>query len=146
MTSDIGCSVDDRGLRSYVPHFLAFVVVALLFLGWVVSSGKFQRQVVADAARSQAAKSAAQSLAYYGNGELKILEFYAEPRAGSLGLVCYGVSNAAAVTIEPAVGATWPSTSRCLEAAPAKDTEYKLIARDSAGHQLVQTALLRVRR
>ena len=101
---------------------------------------------MADAARSQAAKSAAQSLAYYGNGELKILEFYAEPRAGSLGLVCYGVSNAAAVTIEPAVGATWPSTSRCLEAAPAKDTEYKLIARDSAGHQLVQTALLRVRR
>jgi L-cysteine desulfidase len=149
MITDLGSPETPRGLRSYVPHFLAFGAIAVLFLGWVLSSGALQRQTAADAARSKAAKTAAQSLAFYGNGELKILAFYAEPsntKAAKSGLVCYGVSNATAVTIEPALGEIWPSTSRCLEAAPAKDTEYKLVARDSAGHELVQTAVLRVER
>ena len=91
----------------------------------------------------------ADTLAYYGNGQLKVLSFYANPvevRRGSRALVCYGVSNAAEVRIEPALGETWPSTGRCMEVTPAKDTEYKMVARDSAGHQETRTASFHVTR
>ena len=61
-------------------------------------------------------------------------------------LVCYGVSNASAVRIEPRLGETWPSTGRCMEVTAAKDTEYKLTAQDSAGHEETRTLNLHVTR
>ena len=89
-------------------------------------------------ARRRRCQKTAATLAYYGNGQLKVLSFYASPvevRRGSRALVCYGVSNASAVRIEPALGETWPSTGRCVEVTATKDTEYKLTAQDSAGHE-----------
>ncbi|SPE40436.1 conserved exported hypothetical protein [Candidatus Sulfopaludibacter sp. SbA3] len=150
MTPDLDCSKNYGGLRAYVPHILTALAFSLVFLGWVIFVPNSETQPVLAATTSTAAQRDAQTLAYYGDGKLKVLQFYANPtettRPGSRALVCYGVSNAESVTIEPSLGETWPSTGRCLEATPAKDTEYTLRARDNAGHEQVQTVTLRVQR
>ena len=138
------------GMHAYVPHIVVAIAFSLLFLGWVLFTHGTHAQPLPDQAHSIAVERNAQTLAYYGDGRLKVLQFYANPsegiKRGTPALVCYGVSNAASVTIEPSLGETWPSTGRCIEAMPAQDTEYKLTARDAAGHEQVQTVLLRVKR
>lgn len=149
MSSNLDGSENSGGLRAFVPHISAAAAFALLFLGWLFVHNSEVRPVLA-AAPTTATRRNAETVAYYGDGKLKVLQFYANPqqdiRPGSRSLVCYGVSNAQSVTIEPSLGETWPSTSRCLEAAPIKDTEYKLTVRDSAGHEQVQTLMLHVKR
>jgi hypothetical protein len=53
--------------------------------------------------------------------------------------ICHGVTDAKTVRIEPSVGEVWPALSRCLQAAPGKNTEYKLTAEDGAGHATTQS-------
>ncbi|MEO8368458.1 MAG: hypothetical protein ABI806_04605 [Candidatus Solibacter sp.] len=134
--------------RRPAPFVIAAIAVSVLFLGWVLLS---RGPAVAQSAASAAApaQKTDSALAFYGNGQLKVLSFYASPvevRRGSRALVCYGVSNASAVRIEPALGETWPSTSRCMEVTGTKDTEYKLTAQDSAGHEETRTLSLKVTR
>lgn len=74
----------------------------------------------------------------YGDGELKVLMFYATPArvpAGGKALLCYGVANAKSVTIQPAVKDVSPSISRCVETAPSRDTQYTLVAVGRSGEQ-----------
>jgi hypothetical protein len=127
---------------------IAAIAISVLFLGWVLlSRGSASTQT--DAARPATTQRNADTLAYYGNGQLKVLSFYASPaevRKGSRALVCYGVSNATAVSIEPAAGETWPSTGRCMEVTATKDTEYKLTARDGNGHEQTRVLNLHVTR
>lgn len=143
------CSENNTGMRRYIPHILVGLGFSLILMGWASFAHGSESRSKTDAARSVNAQRDAQTLAYYGNGQLKILDFYANPsesaRAGGRALVCYGVANAESVTIEPSLGETWPSTGRCLEAAPSKDTQYKLTARDAGGHQQVQTVMLHVK-
>jgi hypothetical protein len=81
-----------------------------------------------------------------GDG-LKIIAFYASPgvigHGGSIE-ICYGVTGAKTVRIEPSVGEVWPALSRCLQAAPGKNTEYKLTAEDGAGHSTTQSLPVKV--
>ena len=134
--------------RKPAPFVIVVIAVSVLFLGWVLSTrGSAGTQT--ETLRTATAQRNAQTVAYYGNGQLKVLNFYANPpevRRGSRSLLCYGVSNAAAVRIEPAVGETWPSTERCMEVTAANDTEYKLIAQDTAGHEETRTLNLHVTR
>ncbi len=127
---------------------IVVIAVSVFFLGWVLlTRGSAGTQT--ETLGSATAQRNAQTVAYYGNGQLKVLSFYANPaevKRGSRTLLCYGVSNASAVRIEPAVGETWPSTGRCMEVTPAKDTEYKLTAQDSAGHEETRTLSLHVTR
>jgi hypothetical protein len=84
----------------------------------------------------------------YGDGELKVLAFYANPpviRRGSKGLLCYGVANAASVRIEPHVDDTNPSLSRCVETAPNATTTYTLTATDASGRAETRTVDVAVR-
>jgi len=139
-------SAEER--RGTAPFVIVAIAVSVLFLGWVLlSRGPAASQIAAPA--TAASQRVADTVAYYGNGQLKVLSFYASPvevRRGSRALVCYGVSNASAVRIEPALGETWPSTSRCVEVTATKDTEYKMTAQDSAGHEEVRTVSLKVTR
>jgi len=119
-----------------------------MLLGWLVFVRGSATPSIAAAPLASAQRNA-ETVAFYGNGQLKVLSFYANPvevKRGSRALICYGVSNAASVAIEPALGETWPSTGRCVETTAAKDTEYKLTARDGAGHQETRTVTLRVAR
>lgn len=84
----------------------------------------------------------------YGNGELKVLTFYANPpqtTAGGKVLLCYGVANAESVSIDPAVDGVSPALSRCLETRPSKNTTYTLVAKGRAGEQASRVIDVRVR-
>jgi hypothetical protein len=133
--------------RSKTPFVIA-ATAGLISLGWVLYVRGSSTPTI-EAARPATAQRNADTVAYYGNGQLKVLSFYANPaeaKRGAQALVCYGVSNATAVRIEPAIGETWPSTGRCMEVTAAKDTDYKLTAQDKAGHEETRTVSLRVAR
>ena len=80
-----------------------------------------------------------------GGDGLKIIAFYAVPGPGGHIEICYGVTGAKTVRIDPPVGEVWPALSRCMQASPRRDTEYKLTALDSAGHSATQELPIKVR-
>ena len=82
----------------------------------------------------------------YGGKGLNIIQFYARDGViaeGGRTLICYGVVNARSVAIEPPLGDLAPSISRCLDAAPERDTRYTLTAVGLDGS--TSTASLEVR-
>ncbi len=65
------------------------------------------------------------------SAESKILHFYASPgllASGEIATLCYGVENATAVEINPAVEELKPSFNRCFQVAPRQTTTYTLTA------------------
>lgn len=78
---------------------------------------------------------------------LRIVQFYAasaEVVDGDRNLVCYGVRNAAAVRIEPAVEQLSPALSRCFWTEPRSDTAYRLVATGSDGREISESFQVRV--
>ena len=134
-------------LRKLLPYTTAALIAVALLTGWTLWS---RRQANEDAVQAQKQKEAQQDEAVVhalGDNSLKILSFYASPaavRAGQKALVCYGVSNAKEVKIEPPLDGVGVSLSRCLETHPRKSTEYTLTARDAAGHEARQSFTLQV--
>ncbi len=78
----------------------------------------------------------------------RIVHFYASPglvERGGSATVCYGVENARAVRIEPAVETLGPSPNRCFTVSPRQDTRYTLIAEGVAGAPASQSLAIRVK-
>lgn len=106
------------------------------------------------AAKDKAARAAAQrdadekSIAVLGGEEFKIISFYATPglihRDESVDL-CYGVSNAKSVKLDPPEANVWPSVDRCLQIAPKKTTMYTFTAEDGKGNTKTATLTIQVR-
>jgi hypothetical protein len=138
----------ESAIRKLLPYTSAGLAIAILYVGWTFLSrwnDNRSRDRAADAERS---KADAKIVEMYGSGNLKILNFYATPgvlKRGQKGLICYGVSNAKTVRIEPGVEPVTPSISRCVEIAPGADTKYTLAAEDESGHSAAQSVLVRVR-
>jgi hypothetical protein len=107
-----------------------------------------ENQALEENARQRTAEDNREIVERYGDGELKVLTFYANParvNAGGKSLLCYGVANAKSVRIDPAVKGVSPSLSRCVEVRPAKDTTYTLAAMGRSGEQASATLKLQVR-
>ncbi len=67
---------------------------------------------------------------------VKITNFYASPERTAPGApvsLCYGVEQAAEVTIDPPVERVWPALSRCITVSPKTTTTYALKARGASG-------------
>lgn len=113
------------------------VVLVFVYVGWVMySRWAGNRRLEAEAANARVLEDK-KVLEKLGSG-LKVLMFYANPpvvRRGSATLLCYGVTNATKVRIEPQVEGVGPTLSRCVEIKPAQDTSYTLIAEDDSGGQ-----------
>ena len=78
---------------------------------------------------------------------VKILQFY--PRdpvvtEGGRTVLCYGVANAKAVSINPPVETVWPSPNRCIEVQPAHDTRYVLTAEGLDGSTVSESSSIRL--
>jgi hypothetical protein len=128
--------------------WLGLLVVAL-GVAWIFySRWQTNRDIEHRAAQKAAAEqreNAARSVEMMGGSKFDILNFYAAPgavRRGDSFQLCYGVSNAQDVKLDPPVGSVWPSLSRCLSVTPRKTATYTLTATDSAGH--TKTASLTV--
>jgi hypothetical protein len=122
-------------MRKLVLVMWVPVLLAALYTGWVL----WQRHV---SARPAAPPATVDPLARYG-GEVKILQFYTGTGTiakGGKALLCYGVVNATAVRLDPAVESVWPAMSRCFDVAPARSTRYTLTA-ESADHKTVSATL-----
>jgi hypothetical protein len=129
-----------------LPYTTVALIVAALWVGWLF----YSRHRDAKAAEERAAAAEAQQNKkvvdqVFGSGSVKLLNFSISPirlKRGAAAHMCYGVSNAESITIEPHVEDTKPSYNHCFDIAPLKTTTYTLTAKDKAGH--VETGTLTV--
>ena len=138
-----------RIIRKLLPFVTAGVALAVLYTVYVFGSRWLENRRIetgaSEAARVKAQREIAQ---IYGDGQLKILQFYVAPgmiSRGQKALVCYGTVNATSVRIEPAVDFMYPALSRCFEVAPTHDTRYTLVAKDQKGHTAKESVVLQVK-
>jgi hypothetical protein len=125
-------------LRKLLPFTSAAIVFACLYVGWTFYSRWQQNRGLREKAAQQQLEAARKTTEAYGNGRVKIMGFTIRPPVVSRGEkahICYGVSNAKTVTIEPRPDENvWPSLARCVEASPTRATTYTITATDGAGH------------
>jgi hypothetical protein len=136
-----------RFLRQALPYLTVALVIAVGYDGWVFYSRWSSTREGEKAAARQEAEDARRTLEALGGDRLKILDFYATPlavRRGQQALICYGVNAAERVRIEPSVEQLHPAVSHCFQVTPVRDTDYKLIAEDRAGHTVTQSLTIKV--
>jgi hypothetical protein len=132
--------------------YLIFSSVALLFVGlyvgWVFLSRRLSNEALEEKAATERRAKARDAFEKMGGNRFEILGFYADPvniRAGETAELCYSVSNAKSVTIDPPSEPVWPAFSRCVHVSPRKSTTYTLTAEDAAGHTKTATVNVEVR-
>jgi hypothetical protein len=134
-------------MRRALPYLTIAVVLAVAYDGWIFfSRWNGAREAKKEEALKQA-QDAHRTLELLGGDSLKILDFYATPpaiRRGDRSTICYGVNAADSVRIDPPVEEIHPAVSRCFQVAPLRDTDYKLIAEDRAGHVVTQSLAIKV--
>ena len=124
------------------------MVLAALYSGWIFYS---RRQSAAEAERQLQQKQVDEErrvVAQYGGDQLKILAFGAttgEVSRGGRVVLCYGVSNATQVKIEPGIEPIKPAVSRCLGVFPKQTTTYTLKAEDAKGNTKRASLTIKVR-
>jgi hypothetical protein len=129
-----------------LPYTTILLIVVALYVAWIFYSrwrDKKEAQERAEAAQVAQQKKVVDQV--FGSGQVKLLNFSISPirlRRGESAHLCYGVSNAVSVSIEPHVEDTKPSYNHCLDISPKKNTTYTLTAKDQAGH--VETGSLTV--
>jgi hypothetical protein len=118
------------------------LAIALAYSGWIMltrwQENKQLTDQAAEQARAREKQEAKQTVDSLGGDRFDILSFYASPGAihrGESAQLCYGVSNAKAVTLDPPVAEMWPSASRCFDISPTKTTNYTLTATDAQGNK-----------
>ena len=136
------------GLRRILPYTSGALALALLWCGWIFwqrheQSGELQRERAEKQARSDR-----EILDQLGGDKLTILSFSATPgvvRRGERVRICYGVSNAKTLKIEPDVEPVEPALSRCVDAHPKRDTDYVITATGVKGNTATETIKVLIR-
>ena len=135
------------------PWHLAQLLLRLMLLGaflWLVLIFgdrliEYRRRDFARERQEAAARAA--FLKTYGGDTVKILQFYARDGQlveGRSTVLCYGVLNAKAVRVDPAVEGLSPSLNRCVDVAPLHDTRYTLTAEGVDGRSVTASFTLPV--
>ncbi|MGD0403997.1 MAG: hypothetical protein ABSB66_12470 [Candidatus Acidiferrales bacterium] len=120
--------------------FSAALLIVLGYVGWIFylrwhENHAINEEVIAERTEKDQ-RNAAATVETLGGSEFKIISFYASPgliHRGDEATMCYGVSNAKTVSIDPPVGETWPSVNRCMQISPKKTTKYTFTADDGKG-------------
>ena len=135
------------GMNLYVVIPIAVFLLSALYVGGVFySRWHSTREIETKAADTERThdEKVYQAL---GGDRFDILKFYAYPgiiNRGDSTTLCYSVSNAKSVTLEPQSNAVWPAFERCVSVTPAKTTTYTLTATDAAGNTKTATAEVEV--
>ena len=122
------------------------ILAAVLCLGWVFAK---RQGFGSDPPSLQPHTAVAASGSDRPNDAdgVKILQFYPRESVlteGAKTVLCYGVSNARSVRIDPPVDGVGPALSRCVEVRPKRETLYTLIAEGSDGRTVSQSAGVRI--
>jgi len=127
---------------------VAFLFVGL-YVGWVFYSRSQANQAIADKAAEKHRAKDQQTFEMMGGNRFDILGYTAYPetiQAGERSSLCYSVSNAKTVNIEPQTEEpVWPAFARCVHVSPRKTTNYSLTIDDGAGHTKNATIEVKVR-
>ncbi len=131
-----------------LPFTTVILVIVAVYVGWIVYSRWKERRDIAQKQSQETVESYKKTYEAYGSGQVKVLNFTISPAIlarGQTATICYGVSNAKTVTIDPKPNENvWPSLNRCVEIAPKKTTTYTITAADDAGHSEQKSLTLRV--
>jgi hypothetical protein len=125
---------------------VAIIVIYMAYTFW--SRWQENQDLAAKQKAAQAAEQREEAQKTYdtlGGSEFKINSFYASPgtiHRGDTVDMCYGVSNAKSVKLDPPDANVWPSNDRCLQISPKKTTTYTFTAEDGQGH--IKTANLTI--
>ena len=136
-----------KTLKKALPFLGIAIAIALIYDGWIFYSRWSAARADERARAEQETELARKTLKMLGGSELKINSFYGSPaalRKGTVANICYGVTGAARLRLEPPVEEVWPALNHCLQVKPSRDTEYRLTAEDSAGHSVSESFTLRV--
>jgi hypothetical protein len=126
------------GFRIYViVSVVAFLFVGL-YIGWVFYSRWDANRASAEQAAEKQRAQDQRTFEMMGGNRFDILSYSASPttiQQGETSALCYSVSNAKAVKIEPQTEEpVWPAFNRCVHISPRKTTTYTLTIEDGAGH------------
>jgi hypothetical protein len=135
-------------LRRILPWLTVIVLIAAIYDGSIFYSRWSENQAVKRQQDAKETEHARAILKMLPGDELSIVSFYAFPHAirpGQLTTLCYGVNGAKTVHLDPPIEEVWPSPSHCLQAHPARNTEYKLTAEDGSGHSVTQTVEVKMK-
>ena len=148
MLTDPNAEPPRSGVNLYVLIPIIVFVIGALYVGGVFYSRWHSTQAIeekaADAERSHDEKI----YEAMGGDRFDILKFFAYPaiiNRGDSTMLCYSVSNAKSVTLEPQTNAVWPAFDRCLTVTPKKTTTYTLTATDAVGNTKTATAQVDIR-
>jgi len=136
------------GFRNPLLYMSALLLISMLYVGWVFSSRRQAAREMERRAKEKERADAAQTFEMLGGDRFEILNFYAVPgviHRGDSAQLCYGVSNAKSVRLEPQTNPVWPSQARCVDISPKKDTTYTLTAEDGHGNTKTMTLTVQVR-
>ncbi|HEV3482700.1 MAG TPA: hypothetical protein VGR97_10280 [Candidatus Acidoferrales bacterium] len=137
-----------RGMRYYMIGSAIVLALAICYVGWAFFSRWQHDRAVAEKAAAAKRTQDQQTFQAMGGNSFEILAFYANPTAISRGdsaSLCYSVSNAKSITLEPPSGVNvWPSYERCVNVSPSKTTAYTLTAADAAAHTKFAQATIEV--
>jgi hypothetical protein len=137
-----------RKLWLYSAPILLILVV---YVAWIMltrwQENKQLKDRAAEQARAKEKLAAQQTVESLGGDRFDILSFYVSPGAihrGDSAQLCYGVSNAKTVALDPPVAEMWPSATRCFDINPTKTTSYTLTATDAQGNKKTVSVELKV--
>lgn len=136
------------GLRIYLVVSCVVFLFAGLYLGWVFYSRWQDNQALEEKAAEKQRRQDKQTFEMMGGNRFDILSFYADTpnvQAGERVALCYSVSNAKSVKLEPQSEPVWPAFAHCVEVTPRKTTKYTFTAEDAAGHTKAATVEVKVR-
>lgn len=136
------------GVRKFLRYSWIAVGVAFLFAAWVFFARWQENRRIQQEVIEKKRQQDQRAYEFLGGDRFEILHFYASPgaiRRGETAQLCYGVSNAKAVRLEPQAARVWPSLNRCMEVRPPKDTTYTLTAEDATGQTKTATLTVLVR-
>jgi len=136
------------GFSKYLIFSGVALLVAGLYVGWVFLNRWQAKQALEQKAASERRSQDRQTFEAMGGNRFDILGFYADPgsiRAGETAELCYSVSNAKSVKLEPPSEPVWPAFSRCVHVSPRKTTTYTFTAEDATGQTKSATVKVEVR-
>jgi hypothetical protein len=138
--------------RKFWLYSSPVLAIALAYSGWIMltrwQENKQLTDQAAEQARTREKLEAQQTVDSLGGDRFDILSFYATPgaiRKGESAQLCYGVSNAKTVSLDPPAAEMWPSATRCFDISPTKTTNYTLTATDAQGKKKTAALELKVR-
>lgn len=136
-------------LRKITPFVSVAILIAALYVGWIFYSRWSSAKDAERASKAKDVERAQDTLDRLGYGQFKILNFYASPgvvEPGGASNICYGVSGAKKVTLDPPVAHVYAAVSTCFQVKLKKSTQYTLTIDDGAGHTKSESFEIRVQR